>query len=537
MEGLTKVSQANLSDSQNRIADGIPTSAPKRRKENQTSKNETDLSSREYSVSLTTQFNNRDFNTSVKAYAEGFQNVTLSINQIIEHIASGYAFVPAAMKGNRANDSFKSTNLVAIDIDAGWGLQEFIDVHGPHILGYYTTGSHQKEKRKGARVVGPPCDRFRAFAALPCMIDDPVVLKLILSAVVNVFKTDRNCTDLCRLFYGNDQAEYAILSPESTLDLVWLFDQFASQHPSLYRSLTRNAGSDLTEKFSKQFESIYPRETFDFRLPPGATPVNPAKKDISRYAEVEDVLGQMKPTIGNRTPFQGYNLDFLKENCHLATIPEATNHEEMIHLIMNLVNIKGTSGFRKELFKNRPCSERRPANYYYELGRDFSNKKYLPTGCAKYCRFFGKHDPQGRPYCSNPKNLLSLQPPRPTSVVRIKDLIPPRNTLEGVRKRLAIELQDAVDRNDGKIHLFIAPAGIGKTQALERLDLPDSFSIAAPTHRVASEIRKDADHYPGLPPAAEELCRESLEWGLGSSLINRLLRNSKDRKLKRRSAQ
>ncbi len=98
--------------------------------------------------------------------------------------------------GRRHESSFLCAQVVALDFDEGWTLNEAIEMFSPfkHIIA--TTRNHQKQKGKK-----PPCDRFRVllFLASPCT--DLVLYKSILAGYVEEYQADEQVKDGARLFF------------------------------------------------------------------------------------------------------------------------------------------------------------------------------------------------------------------------------------------------------------------------------------------------------------------------------------------------
>ena len=152
------------------------------------------------SIALSTRIHNKPA-VWTAAYAGGWANHQLELGDLIACIRKGYAFVAAEMTSSwRSSNAFHHADLAVVDIDHGMDLDAFWD-HcdlAPAAAFTYTTCSHQAASGS---------HRFRVVFRLPERISDPGLYKALVTLLIHALGGDRNCTDPCRLFYGNDQAE------------------------------------------------------------------------------------------------------------------------------------------------------------------------------------------------------------------------------------------------------------------------------------------------------------------------------------------
>lgn len=143
------------------------------------------------------------------AFADDWAERKGSLETLRGFISQGHAFIPAAMtSAHRSTAAFGYADLVVVDIDHGLTIEQFRS----HPLAasaawVYTTCSHRPGEQ----------ERFRVIFRLPWRIDDPDLYKATVTLLSRSLGGDRSCTDPCRLFYGNDQAEHPIWNPDAVL--------------------------------------------------------------------------------------------------------------------------------------------------------------------------------------------------------------------------------------------------------------------------------------------------------------------------------
>jgi hypothetical protein len=139
-----------------------------------------------------------------------WQGVEATLEDLVRLATEGVAFVGASMSsGDRCSAAFVSADIAVVDVDNGLTLPEFL-AHplAAQAAAYYTSASHSEAQGR---------HRFRVIFRLPQRVSDPELLKSITTVLIQELGGDRSCSDPCRLFYGNDQAAWELLSEETTL--------------------------------------------------------------------------------------------------------------------------------------------------------------------------------------------------------------------------------------------------------------------------------------------------------------------------------
>ena len=145
-----------------------------------------------------------------REYASHWEKKTGSLEDLRKYVMNGSAFVAASMTGpNRTSAAFESSSLAVVDVDHGLTVDEFLKSPlAAKAAWVYTTTSHDPSKNK---------ERFRVIFRLPKVITDPDLYKEIVTVLVKQTNADEACTDCCRTFYGNDNAQQPLINDDAVL--------------------------------------------------------------------------------------------------------------------------------------------------------------------------------------------------------------------------------------------------------------------------------------------------------------------------------
>jgi hypothetical protein len=129
------------------------------------------------------------------------ENVELTLAEFADHINQGHAFCAQHAKRKR-NGNFTGTNVLTVDIDKGWTVEQaladpFVQRYGGIL---YTTPSHTKE-----------IHRFRLVFVLDRMITDAAEMRLAYQGIIRKFGGDEACKDACRGFFGSTDSNPVII--------------------------------------------------------------------------------------------------------------------------------------------------------------------------------------------------------------------------------------------------------------------------------------------------------------------------------------
>lgn len=144
------------------------------------------------------------------SFASGWEPREGSLEELRQHVSTGGAFIPARLSSqHRSSSAFEAADLAVVDIDNGLT----IDAVRQHPLAdsacwIYTTCSHNP---------GADKHRMRVVFRLPWRITDPDLYKAVITLLSRALGGDRSCTDPCRLFYGNSDAEHPLWQPDAVL--------------------------------------------------------------------------------------------------------------------------------------------------------------------------------------------------------------------------------------------------------------------------------------------------------------------------------
>lgn len=164
-----------------------------------------------YRVAVNNQV--KDKTKDYKKLNECFKNSILTVKQISETIAKGHSIICAKLKTDskgiikRNNESWECSELIALDIDSGLTIDECFQIpQTKHALIIYTSPSHTQDKQ-----------RFRILFDLPYLETNRQRYKYILSKFIEIYKADKQCKDIARIYFGNTNAEIYLLRTDEIL--------------------------------------------------------------------------------------------------------------------------------------------------------------------------------------------------------------------------------------------------------------------------------------------------------------------------------
>ena len=174
----------------------------------------------------------------MSSFGKGWIRETGTLQDLRDHISHGKAFIPAAMiSGHRNSAAFDYSDLAVVDIDNGLTLEGF----SKHALykeaaWVYTSASHNPEKDK---------HRFRVIFQLPQRISDGELYQSVTSLLIKSLGGDPNCSDRCRIFYGNSRSEHPVWQPKAILPYSFIED--AQTHAAQQRTTYHAQSADVDE--------------------------------------------------------------------------------------------------------------------------------------------------------------------------------------------------------------------------------------------------------------------------------------------------
>lgn len=149
----------------------------------------------------------KDKSKDYKKLNECFENSLLTVKQISESITEGHSIICARLKADSAgmirrnNESWECSELIALDIDTGLTIDECFKIpQTKHALLIYTSPSHTPDKH-----------RFRILFDLPYLETNSQRYGEILSNFIQIFKADKQCKDIARIYFGNSNANIYLL--------------------------------------------------------------------------------------------------------------------------------------------------------------------------------------------------------------------------------------------------------------------------------------------------------------------------------------
>lgn len=176
------------------------------------------------------------------SFAESWQTQRLSLPEILDLIKAGKAIIFAGMSSDyRSSSAFAGSQLVAVDVDHGKPI-ETLQGHElmPWVSGIYTTSSHRRETRSNPDGE----DRFRVIFTLPRPLSDQAIYKKITTLLIAELGGDTCCSDPCRIFYGNTNAEVQFYPEALPLGEEWITRARAAIEDDKRRAAEASASLD-----------------------------------------------------------------------------------------------------------------------------------------------------------------------------------------------------------------------------------------------------------------------------------------------------
>lgn len=133
------------------------------------------------------------------AYARGFRNVELTLEQFIRCVAvKGHSYCVQLKNGVRRKENFLASNIISVDIDGGYTSDRLLarPLVRDNAAVVYTTASHTQE-----------APRFRIVWVAPSLVETAKDMAALSRALSLRMNGDPAACDAARLFHGNPGAQ------------------------------------------------------------------------------------------------------------------------------------------------------------------------------------------------------------------------------------------------------------------------------------------------------------------------------------------
>ena len=154
----------------------------------------------------------------------GWERRELTLAEILALIREGRALIFAGMvSDHRTSAAFESSSLLAVDVDHGARLQDFLDSDTElrrACCAFYTTASHQRVTESNPKGE----DRFRLLFQVSSPITEGETYNAAVRLLIGALGGDAACSDSCRIFYGNRQSIAEVLDEGAILSDDWIKD-------------------------------------------------------------------------------------------------------------------------------------------------------------------------------------------------------------------------------------------------------------------------------------------------------------------------
>ena len=146
--------------------------------------------------------------TGFKAYRLPFDKVANMVKS-----AGQYSAVQFREGYRCVKNAIPFSELIILDYDDGVTLCDAVEMFRQYIGIVATTRSHRKEKN------GVVCDRFRVILPTRKSVKlEAVEFSKMMKEVIHNYGTDKACSDMSRMYYGNPEAEVFFLDGYQLFD-------------------------------------------------------------------------------------------------------------------------------------------------------------------------------------------------------------------------------------------------------------------------------------------------------------------------------
>ncbi len=133
-------------------------------------------------------------------YSKNFKNVLYDIPELINIIKSGFAFITCNLKNDsdsRVKNNWFGSDCFCIDIDGNLPLENGLNMELTQTASLiYTSFNHTEQK-----------NRYRILFKLPFLIENENDYINILNKFIAYYNADKQCNDVVRLWFGNENAK------------------------------------------------------------------------------------------------------------------------------------------------------------------------------------------------------------------------------------------------------------------------------------------------------------------------------------------
>jgi len=222
--------------------------------------------------------------------ATGFKAHRVTLERVADMVRSAGQYSAVEFRGGYrdAAHAIPYSELIILDYDDGVTLVDAVDMFRQYIGIVATTRSHQKDKN------GVVCDRFRVI--LPTL--KPVMLEVeefrkMMKEVIHNYGTDKACSNMSRMYYGNPEAEVFFLSGYQLFDWMPFYqsalDKERQRQQQYRKPIQQPSGDREAAQLDKAVQTFMQRN-----FVPGAR--NPVLFRVARWLrdeQVDDVAGRV----------------------------------------------------------------------------------------------------------------------------------------------------------------------------------------------------------------------------------------------------
>tara|TARA_R110002073_G_scaffold66917_1_gene166818 strand:+ start:180 stop:2771 length:2592 start_codon:yes stop_codon:yes gene_type:complete len=374
---------------------------------------------------------------------KGYTTTDTTLEGLKETVYNGQTIVPSILNnGYRKNSNFSGSQVIFLDFDDNQNPQTEIEKYkeyGINVNMTYNSYSHTPEYNK-----------FRLVIVLDTIIEDAIIYKNVVSALIKVGGSDEACKDVSRMYYAGT-------NPEVLTEDINQWNE------------VKGALTDLINKDKKQnhYTRTYKK-------------IDSVKNGVNTYMPIYNI-GDCTSTP--KLNIQKFNFDRACENSILFNgFDKGTvnlKYAQLRALISNMMFVRGGLKYVKEKMILR-------GDY---KGEDWSLLSRIPNAGYSHAEGMSSFDSSIQ---DKFHNILDLDNTQRLTMIQTREII--KENVDVVSERMDDFHKKALN-SFHRVSIINAPTGTGKSRLM--ITQPNVI-IALPTHKLKDELaeRMDAGNLP-----------------------------------------
>jgi Origin of replication binding protein len=156
------------------------------------------MKNRKIRVAIRCDMVNKADESQLNLSGTGWENVEITVEQLVEHVEKGFPFTHQFSGGHRKKENFLGADILVADIDDGMSIEDAF-AH-PFVKNYasllYTTASHTEGR-----------NRYRIIFLLDKRVNGAESYEAMYAKLMSIIPTDRNIKSCAQFFFGNTKTQ------------------------------------------------------------------------------------------------------------------------------------------------------------------------------------------------------------------------------------------------------------------------------------------------------------------------------------------